>query len=368
MKFLDSQKDPALDALVEEVRAVAAPKLDWERVQQRLTSAIERDATAVRPEPSLRMFWVLPALAVAACIGLWLLPKSAPESRAQLPVASQEGAVDGDALAKDELLQGGPGGLRVAHAGRAEWTLDPDSTASVIEHEGVIRVRLVSGALRARVVPTLEKERFVVEAANTRVAVHGTVFRVRLDADRTVVDVEQGVVAVGPLERARAAATLLRAPIHAEFALSGAPLDTHQVAVNAPTGGTRPSPLHKQHRAAPEASASSESDRPAPPPVTVETTINQRRTIGEVEAGVGPVVAAVTRCFREGSSESGNLRVTAKSSLTLQVAPDGSIGRLSFDPPLSPNVQSCSEAAIAHVRFARSVEGTSVTRVLELTR
>ena len=87
-----------------------------------------------------------------------------------------------------------------------------------------------------------------------------------------------------------------------------------------------------------------------------------------MEEGVSSVVQAITTCFRESTPDSHTLKVTAQSSVTLSVAPDGSIEQVSFDPPLSPSVQSCTEHALTEVRFAPSLEGASVTRILELTR
>lgn len=376
MKLFDRRpNEPALDAVLEEARRVPAPELDWDRIQQRMWQAIDREPAPVKRTFALRALWTVPALAVAAGAVLWFGQSTVDSSSPVATVSQEASAIDGDALERDELLQAGPSGLRVTHSGRAEWTLEPNATASVLEHGNVVRVRLVSGSLRARVVPTPEKERFVVEAAGTRVAVHGTVFRVAMEEARNLVDVEEGVVAVAPLDQKRAESVLLRAPAHAEFALSGVPLESKHALDE--KRAARLAPALKKPRTTARALSSGEvsaseanevqSDE-APTAPSASSAAHQRLTIGEVEEGVAPVVAAITRCFRAGSEASRNLRVTAQSAVTLKVAPDGTLEKLTFNPPLSPSVQSCSERETAEVRFAASIEGASVTRVLELTR
>jgi ferric-dicitrate binding protein FerR (iron transport regulator) len=378
VNFLDRRpNEPALDAALSEARRVPAPELDWDRMQERMWQAIDREPAPAKQPVKLRALSAVPVLAVAAGVALWFGRAEVQPATSVASVAEESSLIDGDSLERDQVLQAGSTGLRVVHNGRAEWTLEPNSQASVIEHGKIVRVRLVAGSMRAEVVPAPEKERFVVEAAGTRVAVHGTVFRVAMEEGRNLVDVEQGIVAVAPLDPSHPQAVLLRAPTHAEFALSGVPLEgKHSLNEKQNFGVARlarkahaPSPPLATSTIAEAAEAASE-ELPAAPSASSEepAPIRQRLTIGEVEEGVAPVVATITRCFRAGAEPSGNLRVTAQSAVTLKVAPDGTIEQLSFDPPLSPTVQSCSEREIAEVRFAPSVEGASVTRMLELTR
>ncbi|MFZ5889949.1 MAG: FecR domain-containing protein [Myxococcota bacterium] len=379
MKFLDGPHDPALDALLEEARQVSAPELDWEGMRAKLWQRIDHEAHAV-PRRNLRALWLVPAVAAAAGALFWVGPKTGPAPIVNTPVVAQVSELDGDTLSANELLQGGSVGLRVVHRDRAEWTLEPNASASVLSHDGVMRIRLVTGALRAKVVPTLEKERFVVEAAGTRVAVHGTVFRVAMQGDRNLVEVEEGVVSVSSLDSNRGQAMLLRGPTQGEFALSGAPLSSESTphmkrgALSAAAGRRA---HHQSIVAAPPVVADVASTEPSEAPAPAQSTnveasqapaVNRTLTIGEVEAGVTPVVAAITRCFRDSTPAAGNLRITAQSAVTLNVAPDGSIEQFSFKPPLSPSVQSCTQREVAAIRFAPSLEGASVTRMLELTR
>ena len=368
----------ALEAAVQEARSVPGPELDWDRMQRKLWQAIDREPKVAPRAFSWRTLWAMPALAAAAASVFWSAPRTAPSVPVAPAVVAQADVIDGDSLTRSELLHAGPRGLHVSHRGRAEWELAANASASVEEHDRVVRIRLVSGSLRAEVVPTPEKERFVVEAAGTRVAVHGTVFRVAISDDRNLVDVEEGVVAVTPLDATQAQSVLLRAPSHAEFALSGLPLD--QPRAVAAKQSTPPVQTSRPGRrwatiTAPAVSAPVESAEvtPAEPALPLASDreaapLPQRLNIGEVEEGVSSVVQAITTCFRESTPDSHTLKVTAQSSVTLSVAPDGSIEQVSFDPPLSPSVQSCTEHALTEVRFAPSLEGASVTRILELTR
>jgi pyruvate-formate lyase len=62
------------------------------------------------------------------------------------------------------------------------------------------------------------------------------------------------------------------------------------------------------------------------------------------------------------------MRVTARTTLSLSVLPDGRIAKSAFDPPLAPNVSQCAQGAAAAIRFVASREGVTLTRVLELRR
>lgn len=376
--FQQRPAEHALAAALEEARRVPGPELDWDAMQRRLWRAVDATPAAKSHPRRWQSLGAVAALAAATAGLFWLAPRTAPSPSTVAPIAAQAGTLDGDVLERDELLQAGPNGLRISHRGRAEWMLGPHAAASVQEHGDVVRIRLVTGSLRAEVVPTPQKERFVVEVAGTRVAVHGTVFRVELVGDRNLVEVEEGVVAVGPLGGPEAEPVLLRAPAHAEFALTGTPLKTAQVLTGERNAQESPASRRVRHwtaAVAPLASVPAEvseaspaepalptaaTQEPAPPP--------QRLNIGEVEQGVAPVVDSIARCFRENTPASHGLKISAQSAVTLSVAPDGGIEQVSFAPPLSPSVQSCSEQALSELRFAPSLEGASVTRVLELTR
>jgi hypothetical protein len=261
-------------------------------------------------------------------------------------------------LSAEDLVASDTGSVEVVHPGRAHWTLEPNSRALVLAHGDVVRVRLIAGALKAEVTPSPEPERFVVEAAGTRVAVHGTVFRVQLKGEQTLVEVEQGVVSVGPRERPSVSTALLRGPTRGAFTLEGSALSpgspahtaSHRVVLSHPNR-------------VPSGVASSEL---APAGVAPEASARHPLTIGEAETGVAVVVVAVSRCFKEHTEDSHNVRVSARTELTLDVTADGVVSEVSFSPPLSPLVQVCGQREALLVPFAPSSEGARLTRVLEL--
>jgi hypothetical protein len=106
----------------------------------------------------------------------------------------------------------------------------------------------------------------------------------------------------------------------------------------------------------------------APPDVAPEASARHSLTIGEAEAGVETVVEAVSLCFNENTEGSHNVRVSARTELTLEVSAEGVVTEVSFAPPLSPAVQSCGQREALATHFAPSLEGATLTRVLELSR
>jgi ferric-dicitrate binding protein FerR (iron transport regulator) len=351
-----SQADRALSAVTDEARRQPAPEPS-EALEGRLFDAIasQRVGPAERASRGRsRPVWIVPAAvtlaAAAAAIALWPKPLDAPTPPA---VPQQLAGIDGDVVAADRVLTAARESIEVRHAGRAVWRLEPGSQASVLESGSKIRVRLLSGALRAEVVPGAP-ERFVVQAGETRVSVHGTVFRVALEGRESVVDVERGVVAVAPLRGTSGEPLFLRAPSSGRFGSDGR-LRT-SVASNRPK--IERAPYVRRHASEQPGSPPSASAEPAPP---------HELTIGEVEAGVATVVQAITRCFHEHTAPEGGVRVTASSTVTLTISPEGAVTDLRFAPPLSPPVQACSERDARTARFVPS-KGSTVTRVVELWR
>lgn len=352
----------ALSVVLDEARRTSPPEIDWADVETKLNRAVELPAPSLAHRGRPGFLLALPVAAALGLAGYWLVPRSEP---AAAPSAQSDGKVDGDALRADELLASDATPIQVVHAGRARWTLEPNGRARVLERGGVVRLQLLAGSLKASVVPSEQAERFVVEAAGTRVAVHGTVFRVQLDGERTLVEVEEGVVAVSPRERP-AAQVLLRAPRRGEFSLEGASLAAHD---SAPSASARLRMSHPPPRRQNSAASSPEVAASAAAPETaLPSEARSSLTIGQAEAGVASAVAAIVRCFKEHTEGSPGVRVSARTELTLLVSPDGAVDEVSFAPPLSPAVQSCGQREAATVRFAPSSEGAALTRVLELSR
>lgn len=354
----------ALALVTAEARRSPAPELDWERLQRRLHAATQQPQRP--PTRRLQVLGLaLAASGVLAVGGSWWLSSMEPPSSAPsgLAAAARPTQLDGDQLGPERALSATDAELHIVHAGRASWTLEPSSKAVVLDHGPVVRIRLDAGSLRANVVPTTARERFVVEAGEVRVAVHGTVFRVELQKGQSTVTVQEGIVAVGPRRAGAAAASLLRAPASAEFALDGTALER-------PTAELVPSRPAPAPAARPAARPSVHSPPPQPSPASAEdaSLLPRELTLEEVEEGLTSVVAITMRCFEQHTPSAGNLTIRVRTNMVVDVEPHGEVSSLRFDPPLSPAVQECALSEARLVAFAEASDGTRVTRVLELTR
>ncbi|MEI2708311.1 MAG: FecR domain-containing protein [Chitinophagaceae bacterium] len=128
-------------------------------------------------------------------------------------------------------------------------------------------VRLERGSLRVEVQPDLAKQGLVdvlaVEVGDTRVAVHGTAFTVSVREGEVVVEVEHGVVTVGPTgQRGATTGYQLPAGSRAAFSLDGG----KRARWLAPTSKSAPEPVAAANMPAPDAApALSVAPNVAPP-------------------------------------------------------------------------------------------------------
>jgi hypothetical protein len=231
--------------------------------------------------------------------------------------------------------------VRVEHAGRVTWTLDPGSAAHIEATGEVVGVALDRGALTAHVTKSPRPESFVVRVERTRVAVHGTAFRVvRVDGGVRV-EVSEGVVAVGPVG---GEGFKLEAPASATLTLEG------QRAGGAVAKAPRaPQALRER------------SKEVEPVPAVPE--------IGAAPvAPVERVVETVQRCLAVHTVSRGDLRVTVGTSMSLKVTPEGRVGDLLFAPPLAPAVRRCVDGEVSSMQFAKSADGVALEQRLELGR
>ncbi len=298
---------------------------------------------------------------------------------------------DEPALAARDRVQSGASPIRVEHRAHSSWVLGPRSAVTVLSVGDVVTLRLDSGSLTAEVTHAERPESFVVQAGATRIAVHGTRFSVQRRNARVLVQVSEGVVAVSSLHAAASAQErwLLHAPSRGDFSEDGAA--GHVIAsevVESKTNARRPRGSRRAPAtspvpvpAAPSASAAVEqstsehaeslgeqqpsalaADAGAPAEIPADLSI------GDVEAGLTQVIDALSACFQQHMPARGDMRVTARTTLTLSVGPDGRITKSQFNPPLAPNVSQCAQGASGAARFAVSREGATLTRILELRR
>lgn len=357
-------REAALRRLLRDARAEPAPELDWSSIEERLLLEARRPAAPVA-RSIYPYAWG--ALAVAAAAVFWLMgsrgqPSVSPSTETSL-AAPQALVTDGDALALGARVEAQAREVTVEHLGRAHWTLAPSSSALLAGRDERITVRLERGSVLSRVVPNPKPETFVVEAAGTRVAVHGTVFRVALEGGRVLVDVSEGTVGVGPL--GHAPAFLLKAPAHGDFAADGRSGSVDGRRVSA--GGARPGTHKLTPRHGSSLAASGATPAITPPPAP-SAALPDEPSINDIEVGIARVVEATSACFARDARNANGVQITVHTALTLKILDSGDVTDVQFQPPLSPDAEACAAASIAQVRFVPSKLGAKVTRVLELKK
>lgn len=350
----------ALREVVREASQEPAPEIDWDRMEARL---VDRIGHAQRTRGGMRWVLMFAAAAAVVLVSLGLFRGgSEPVATEQRPQPTHtvpsvigpdvNGVVDGARLAVGDRVVSADREVSVEHAGRATWTLAKSSSGSLADNGERLTIRLESGAVLSRVVPSAKPESFAIVTGDVRVAVHGTVFRVERRGERAMVEVQEGVVAVGPAADGRTEGWILRAGDQGSFTLDGK-TGTVQRAPTAALGGASEATAPALPRAAAKRSTPSAVPLPLAP------------TTGELEQGLDSVANHVTRCFYQ-NTNSGDVRVTARTSVSASVRPDGTIGELSFDPPLAPDVEKCALGAQRAAKFPQSQRGAVVERTILL--
>jgi hypothetical protein len=325
-----------LGEVTREAREDPTPEVDWEAIESRLpmtrVETVPPRALNVRP-------WLYAAIGVvgAGGLGLRFAQHGRRATTARAPAAPFQAArttpdLNGEELALGAHVSTSAFPLSVAHAGHARWTLGPQSGATLLTNGELVTVRLDRGTLSARVTKSSSAEAFAVEAADLRVAAHGTEFAVTLGDDAVSVNLTEGSVLVGP--RAEPGkGELLSSPSAKRYTLGGLPFDGA-----VPDAGS-PEP------AAPEQVS----------PASLATTTSA-------------VLALAQRCFKARTAAGEGVRVTAQSTLTFRARPDGSLGRIDFEPPLSPSVQACISAGVSAIHAQPTKHGFQMSHSAELER
>lgn len=216
----------ALAEVTREARIEPARDIDWEAVEDRLP--MTRVATLPPRAPSYGPALLAAALSLAALaltIG-WLRARSPEAPSAQAPQVTAPGRVagpteiDGSTLTTGTRVTADDTARVVVHRGHATWTLSPHSAAVLLMQGEVLAIRLEVGSVTSRVVKSSRVETFAVEAADIRVAAHGTEFVVTLASDGVSVSVTEGSVLVGPRDQP-GVGQLLQSPAAGQFTLAG---------------------------------------------------------------------------------------------------------------------------------------------------
>ena len=336
----------ALRRVVSEVRDQEPPELDWERMERRLMARIDADESQARRS---RRWPLVAGLAAAAAVVLGVGVASMKSARTLENVVAPVSAgprvhtgamLNGTEVSVGDEVRALGQPSTVHHAGLATWTVAQAGRAIVAESGGVVTVRLVSGSIEAEVVPSARPESFAVEVEGTRVAVHGTSFRVERQSDGVRVQVREGVVGVGPVaDRGRPSWTLL-AGDSGNFALDGRKGDVQRT--GGPFAGSRALP-----------------SRPSQKLPLAPSAAEQAKLLDQL--------TALTRgCFDSNTTAEKQVRVQAETTLSAVFAPDGSLRSISFDPPLSPAVTGCASGAAKGLRATPTERGVALTRSLLL--
>lgn len=317
----------AIGRLSGELREVPAPQLDFDAMEAKLTARIDADAKRARSRSTI--WWVAVPTAAAAAAAVLFAQGSSPTRTPAAPAVAV--APSPAPAAQSERVDGA---RSFSRPGFAAWSFDEAASADVDEGPERVTVRLHRGSVRVEVVPGQTPEKFVVVAAGTRVAVRGTVFKVAL-VDDVRVDVERGVVAVGPVDRP--AAWTLTAPAGGSFSRD---------ATTGAVGALIPFSTPTVDDTTPAKSA---APRPAPREAVLDLATLRER--------VGTIAQA---CFAKRLAGS-SANVTFDTKVKLSSGPRGV--SLSFSPPLEPTVEQCVREGTSSLRAQPGVDELNLSLV-----
>ncbi len=394
------RSERALREVTREARTEQLPKVDWAAIEEQLPMT---RVHTLPPRPrSFRPWLVAAAFALAGGAGAYAFTLVYPHAaqvattRVSTPVtppaarAPANEDVNGDALFVGARVVAGDFPQSVVHAGHARWTLAPHSEGTLLANGDIVTVRLEHGSVTSRVVKSSRTETFAVEAADVRVAAHGTEFTVSLGADGVSVSVTEGSVLVGPREEP-GQGQLLISPAAKRYTGAALPVEDDGSGLEA-LGGHRAA-NRMAAESTPDASgstgASGKSSRLGlAPPASTEKLTARKAASGpaagaapsEVDerpsepsaAGLEAATASVMRltqaCFKERTIAGEGVRVTAQTSVTFRTLPEGGVNRVVFEPPLSPAVQACVNAGMGAIQTDATRNGFQVSHSLDLER
>ena len=393
----------ALREVTREARIESAPDLDWDALEERLPmTRVKTIPPRPRSYGPLLLAAALSLTAVALLVG-WLREPAANRSVAGVTTAapavrpSLPTEIDGSTLAPGARITAGDAAKTVVHRGHASWTLAPRSTGVLVTQGDVLVIRLEVGSVTSRVVKSSRVETFAVEAADVRVAAHGTEFVVTLAADGVSVNVTEGTVLVGPRDQP-GVGQLLLSPSAKQFTLAGAPVEADESAgldalrPGRPRTGAAPSPEAPAEKAwgagatAPGTTPGSGSSAAAggPKPKTTAETVAgttapsatasneptgpDHATPAGIESATADIMKLAATCFKQRTATSDGIRVTAQTTITFRTLADGGVRSVDFEPPLSPWVQACVKIGMGSIHTESTRYGFQVSRTVNLER
>lgn len=389
-------------------RGIGTRDIDWAAQEERLAMRLELErAREARSRKKQLALGVGMSLALAA--GMLFLLSAPPEATSPSAPAREVASIvkgglrgatpraagsDPSLLVEGDTLDVADGPLvyerQAAKAGeprRAIWAVDPagetSARAKVVKASNTLVVSLERGAIEADITPVRDGEAFAIdvssESGTTRVAVHGTHLRVARRGEDLVVDLTEGVIAIGAPSEGRTEGMEIKAPAHVELGIGKSPASARiahdnvrpawsldavaeghappappVVQPTAPTGSgsSQAQVLPQRHPesamlwpSGPSTPASGTGTEPASsaPAPAVALSEGAARTAIQVD---------LKRCVVQGNPGKG-VAISIESTLTVDVRADGSVSGTRFDPPLAPAIQECTSKAV----FARRIEG-----------
>lgn len=396
-----------LKDLVGESRRRPVPEPDWVRMQAALERRIDRldrdrasGAPASEPTgwqlgqgwrwPTLAVSLVLLALVATGLVSRGGLLSDAPRDQAKIeraPAAQPWGVRDGAALRTGEVVEAADRAVSVIHDQRARWTVEPRGRVRWLVGGPLLTAGLERGAVSVEVIPGSRPESFAVEIGQTRIAAHGTKFRVERTSLGATVTVAEGTVVIGlSRDRGHTQGQLLKAPGIADVNLRGQLTGKAALATGTTSGPRKapvrgapsPSPVEDHGSTASEVDldsgviesselvgpASSEQSEVAPHDGVLPEKPDPARIHSEMQVAQHKV----RDCFARHTNPAGGVLVTARTQLTVQIGPTGEVTNLDLRPPLAPPVQRCAVHALRSLRFGESQRGGSESRILLLGR
>jgi hypothetical protein len=360
--------DAALDRLRTCAQNAPLPNLDVAGIEKRvLAEATRSDVSSAFIAVPQRRWPTWAAIGIAATISLFVATqrfRTKTDTTAQLPARGQleqRPGVDGNALALQQQIVATDYDVTVKHAKLATWRLMAQGRARIIEN-GTERVTIAleTGLIEADVIAQPKPESFAIEVANTRIAVHGTIFSVERHGDLAEVVVREGKVMVshndpsGTVQR-----TLLTAPSRAQLDVGTSP-------ESGPTVAAGRTALNPQSHSANAGHPLTDGRSPDASGKNVSPVDNP--SAEELDRTWSNVANVVSLCFAEHTAGSPSVRVSFKTQLSVNVGPSGNIAQVDFNPPVPDPVRDCTLARVTGIKTSPSLRGAVLSRPTILSR
>jgi hypothetical protein len=263
--------------------------------------------------------------------------------------------VGGTRLRLGDVVETKLASVTLQRASKVTMILEPDSRVRVTKMRETLVLELERGAIEARVTPVAHGEAFAVDVEGSRVAVHGTHLRVQRADRRVIVDVDEGVIAVGDAPRVGPVfGAVVVAPAHAEFMAFDA------------LGSLRVSRESATLRWAASKTGSGQGGSAATPESHAEAQPAPSHAHLAPAAGSGPVPSAapetdlasiVRRCMAE-RPRAENVSILMRTTLRLTLGDDGWVQSARFEPPVAPDVNACAAQSIYRAHFDHGGDAT----------